>query len=96
MARKQGESMQVLNPSSEPPDVDMSEMVTAAEVIGDATSKSKPTVEEIQIPKYRVLNGGRIKGTCGSTHIAPGKIVDPLNYDIDLLKQQGIKLELVD
>lgn len=56
-----------------------------------------PEVEGPKVSKYKVANHNGISVLLGGgkTQLAYGKIVDDVNYDIDLLKRSGVQLEAV-
>ncbi len=74
--------------------------------IGSHTSRNsvmnEPAVTEEElsvnygppVKKYEVLNGGRVQTAKNGqrTYLPVGKIIDTLNYDVPLMRQQGIKL----
>lgn len=64
------------------------------EALDAATRPAPPPPEPVVPPKqYRAVTGGRI--VIGGVHstIKPGKVVDARHYDIEALRQQGIRLD---
>lgn len=62
-------------------------------VVGDGAGGSAPTREK---KFYRVMREGR--ALCGGTRakLHEGKVIDDLNYDVEGLRRQGIRLEPAD
>lgn len=83
------------------PDASQTDMVdTSAELTPGPKRKAPPKpVEQREAPpppkvrKYQVMNGGKIVHRGAITLMRPGKVVDEAQYNVEQLKEQGIKLE---
>jgi len=60
-----------------------------------AAAAKAPEVEGPKVTRYKIANHNGISVLLGGgkTQLAHGKIVDDVNYDIDLLKRSGVQLE---
>lgn len=56
---------------------------------------SVAAAEFVHPKQYRVVNGGAVMHANCRTFLKPGKLVDEANFDLELLKRQGIILEEV-
>lgn len=100
--RKSDEKVEVLDDSPPPTD---DETIGPDEIRGRDGTLNPPAVDldtieqEAQlgppVKRYRVIKGGRVQTQQNGnrTMVIPGKEIDELNFDIRLMKQQGIELE---
>lgn len=102
--RQQGaEHIQVME--SDPSVLEDDAMVDPADLSSDANTFKPPAVDlrtvdqeskrGPKVRRFRALNDKRVQTqrNGGRTMIVTGKEMDELNYDIELMRQQGLKLE---
>jgi hypothetical protein len=100
--QKKHEKVEVLDSGPPPGD---EEAVGPDEIMGRDGMQNAPAVDFATIEqeaklgppvkRYRVLKGGSVQTSPNSnrTFVKAGKEIDELNFDIRLMKQQGIELE---
>jgi hypothetical protein len=92
------EHVEVLRTGS-PEEVGPDEILGEAVVKGDATARNPKTApEQRKVRRFEVTKGGPYSapgvGTAGGYRatLREGKVIDEMNYDINAVRAQGIKL----
>jgi hypothetical protein len=78
-------------------DVELPPVVNAAPVVADATQKNPPVAAKgPKVEYFRVTRGGFVQSPGGvRSMLREGKEIDTLNYDVNRLRQQGIRMERI-
>lgn len=80
--------------AGEPQDGDLPDYGHEPQVVADATARNpRPPAKPAQARYYRVERSGfcTLPGSA-RTQLREGKVIDDLNYPIESLRQQGIRL----
>jgi hypothetical protein len=94
---KEGENITVLSDEEHVIELPNVNDAATAVVVADATAKQLPDApapEEIpKVRRYVVVRGGPVLQAGFRTNLKEGKVIDSLNYDIQHLQRQGIRLQ---